>query len=386
MHHCWFVRVYHLIYIIYRIKVPKCVKQVLFPIALLVKYRITARVKHLHLPIYVLDGKEKSQGSDLRVLFIGNAHALPSIFDMFFAAKPLIKHHGVTHVWNIKKVVSRFSSKTDIVCILTDRFFDRYFRKKGYTVIPEWVEMNLDISQPLEVIHKRFHKSAKEDIRSITKRNYSYEITANDHNFSFFYHKLCVPFMKQRHGELMLPEAINYQEIRGVFERGELLLVKDEDTYIGGLVIKTYRKDVFSLYIGIATNLSQKTKCISSALFYFTILWAKGQGFHNIHFGDTRPFLNNGLFLFKRKWGASVQLNPSRCGIFCLKTMTCGTKAVNDFLLQHPFMHLDKKSLIGQVFVDASIGLENSEELRKRYATPGIKQIYVSLVDGNGRP
>jgi hypothetical protein len=300
---------------------------------------------------------------------------------MFFDIKPTIKNHGDTYVWNTKKAVNRLSPKADIICILTDIFFDQYFRKKGYSVIPEWIGMDLDISQPWAVIRKKFHKSAKEDIRNVIKRNYSYEITTDDDKFSFFYHKLCVPFIKQRHGELMLPEAINYHEINSMFKKGKLLLIKDNNKYIGGVVIKTYRKDVFPLYLGIATNLSKEKKLISSAVFYFTILWAKEQGFRNIKFGDTRPFLNNGLFLFKRKWGASIKLNPARCGIFCLKIMTSSNKAVHDFLIQHPAIYLEKNCLIGKVSVDAKMSLDNVKKLQKRYVTPGIKQIYIKSLD-----
>ena len=46
-----------------------------------------------------------------------------------------------------------------------------------------------------------------------------------------------------------------------------------------------------------------------SALIYLFICWAKKQGFNTIHFGLTRPFLNDGSLRFKRKWGIAIKEN-----------------------------------------------------------------------------
>ena len=90
-----------------------------------------------------------------------------------------------------------------------------------------------------------------------------------------------------------------------------------------------------------------------TASYYFTIHWAKNEGFQRIDFGLSRPFLKDGVFVYKKRWGMALK-NVNRSidqGVFGLK-ISVSTESVRSFLVENPFVFIDRDKLVGLIVAD----------------------------------
>jgi len=187
--------------------------------------------------IYIYQGKNKKDGSKLRLLFFGVDASFKFLSDEFIAEKffeemPVKKKIGRVFVCNISKIIKKH--KCDVVIVKTDRFFKRWLQKKGYLVIPEAIDMELDISFPLEDILKNFDRSAKDDVNKIKKYNLTFETSSNPKKIDYFFNNIFSPYTREKHKRIIIPGSSYYYEIRSIFENGKILLIKNKDEYIAG--------------------------------------------------------------------------------------------------------------------------------------------------------
>jgi len=366
----------------YNLHLPQKMKIFFLPLKLFIKFHIIPRIHLLYVSAYLLEGKEKHSKNDFSVLILGDEPFLYYISDMLFSEKPNIKILNKVGFWKTNNFLKRFTKNTDIVIVKTDIFFFQHLKKKGFIIIPEYGATDLDISDSLEDIHKKFKKSTREDIRKIKEYNYSYEITNDSKKLEFFYHRLYLPFISSRHGKLIFPESmiLSLSDTISILlksRKGFLLLIKEKEKYIAGIVILTNGKIAYPVYMGIETNLYCSSERIGSAIFYYCINWAKENGFEYLRFGDVRPFLNDGILRYKRRWGMHVKLSVSRFGIFCLKIRNYNSSAVLNFLKHNPFMYIDKKQLKGFIFTKECISAEEIQKIYKKYTMPGLKHFFI---------
>ena len=126
---------------------------------------------------YLVSGKEKHSGEIITILFLCNENLSPYILEILFSEPPKIEKQFSTHIWNCQKNVNKFFPNIDAIFIKSDRFYSNFFEKKGFTIIPEWISMTLDISGSLDDVYKKFSKGTKEDLKKIKKYNYTCEIS-----------------------------------------------------------------------------------------------------------------------------------------------------------------------------------------------------------------
>ena len=117
----------------------------------------------------------------------------------------------------------------------------------------------------------KFKKSAAEEIRKIKNDKYTYEVFSGTEKLPFFYNELYEPFIKNRYGELSLPESMNmnYEDLNSILirKKAKFFLLKKEDEFVAGFVF-TYKKDViYPVLLGIDSNFNSSN--VSSAIYYY---------------------------------------------------------------------------------------------------------------------
>ena len=302
--------------------------------------RLFLLICQLNLTAYLISGKEKYSGENIIILFLSNENSFSYLPDLIFSEEPQIKRIEKTHIWNISKKLVENPYNIDAIFIKCDRFYSGYLQKNELTAIPELISMALDISEPFEKIFDTFNKSAKEDIRKIKRYGYTYEISRNLDKLKLFYNHMYVPYTYSRHGKLAI--CANFFTIRHLFERGgTLMLIKLDNNYVFGSLFFIKKDTVIGTHAGIMDGrIDCLKKNISAASYYFSITWAKENSIKFLDFGTCRPFLNDGLFQYKKKWGATMEKTKGNFEIFAFKTCK-DTKGIQSFLENNPFIRLD---------------------------------------------
>ncbi len=86
-------------------------------------------------------------------------------------------------------------------------------------------------------------------------------------------------------------------------------------------------------------------KGVIAASYYYLIQHSKQNGVDEINFGSCRSFANDGVFCYKKKWGAEIdKMNDFCTQIYSFKPFNDKT-GVKSFLENNPFVRMEKNQL-----------------------------------------
>ena len=100
-------------------------------------------------------------------------------------------------------------------------------------------------------------------------------------------------------------------------------------------------------------------------------------GCREIDFLGSRPLLNDGLFLYKRKWGTYVEDSPVPRGDILLWPIRF-TEAIRSIFANNFFITRDGRNLTGKILYDkGTLDKNQLRDFTSRYMTPGLKHMKV---------
>jgi len=313
-----------------------------------------------HTQFCLLEGKTKRTNSDLSILVFANENIVNYISNLAYSEKAQIKTCGDITFHKIDSIVG--NTKPDIVLADIDEIFSEFFSKTSI-IIPHVIS-TLDISAPWTTIYARMKRIRRRNVRKIEKLPYTYEVTSEPDKLYYFYHKMYLPFISKR--PIKISGFTPIASAKEIFSKGGLLLVKSNGEYVSGILYHLVNGTLH------CTLLAYDKGIEGQAALYFLIKWAKEKKYTKIDYGTTPPFMNDGLYLYKRSWGMKVNDNPKRM----LAIRFCNfEKAVQDFLFDNPFVFTDFTGLSGLILLDTKD--VDAHSLYRKFCIPGLDNLMV---------
>ena len=338
-----------------------------------------------HLPVWQLEGQ--GQGGPLKVCYVGLDFLKPFMIDLMFVDAPVDRRVGRIPFWRCSQVVDL--PWGDIIIFETTKHLIRRLPRSNAIVLPELVDHILDVRGDWEEVRSRFRKSVrKNELRLIRKYGYEYDVSRDLHDLEEFYHRMYLPTMDARHGELSSPATKD--QARQFMQDGWLLRVKRDGDWVAGVVCTAEQNVFVARLSGVKDGDAQLMhEGATSTTYYAAIHWANQHGYEAVSFMGSGPRLRGGLFQHKRKWGTSVSVSPCLHRQMWIMVRRV-TPAVSQFLKETPFVVVDGGGdLHGFVVVDdpGHVSDETKKEWVRDYSTPGLSDLIVrsvdSLVDGS---
>ena len=327
---------------------------------------------HFKEDIYIVDFK-LGHNSTISLLYIGKENLLKYLVERIerLFGECIIKKTGTVYMPRIKKQIENYGKNVDLIMVNTDALFVM----KGFVRIPSWIGVELDTSRSMEEIMQNFSKGTKHDVNRIKKKNFSFEITTDPEKLEFFYRKMFIPYILKRHGKILSPNYISY--VKSILPRTKLMLIKLGGEYIGGALIDGKGHIVSLPCMGIINGeMEYLSQGVPTAINYFHILWAKENGIRVLDFGNSRPFLNDGDFQFKRKWGMRIKRSRYLFDVIHLRVVHFND-STEKFLENNPFLYFDGESLKGFVY-RKKLSPDDLPKLYRQYFTKGMESILIS--------
>lgn len=336
----------------------------LSPIRLL--YRLLQQFdRKFRVNAWVISG-DRSLKTSITTIFTGNKKNKNYLNNLLFNNLCSEVHIGKIWRWNSIKIVH----KKPPGCSLRISEIHKNSRKlpgnKASFFIPCWVGGEADLSADIStIIHK---KSLNSDLNKIKQGNIQFEITKEKSRFDNFYYTMYLPYVTRVHKNRVIP--LSYETMKKNFKRCDLLMVKKDSEFIAGQLI-IYNNDIPRLWFtGLKNGNTDYLKYhITGAMYYFAMTYLKQKGCKRVHFGLTRPFLNDGVFQYKKK--RNLQITDSSKIGFLIQPLGKLT-TVKEFFLKNPFIYLEKGKFYGAVFIDND-QLHSQEDYEKIYETYYIK-------------
>jgi hypothetical protein len=256
-----------------------------------------------HLPAHLVRGRLLEAKSEGSLIYFGQLPQYKSWIANFFSDSMAPESIGNFSLPDISRRKGLLSYGDVLVCPTTPLSL-LLFKKRGWLVVPKYVECEIDLRTPLDQLIRRH--AAKDDLRIIRKKNYRFEVLHDDATFNEFYHEMLVPTTRIRHEERANISTL--EALRTVFHQGYLLAAYQGSEWVGAnLIVPQANNRLNWANIGWRDGSEQMMKDrLVSALLYEMIQRGQNEGFTTLNLGSCSPFVNDGPLNYKLKWGAQM--------------------------------------------------------------------------------
>ena len=324
----------------------------------------------------------QERNDPLKILFIGKKNQIKFLRGLIGIDNCTLYKKSCLFFWQINHYLKNPNLKTDLIIINVNKILFFYLRHAGFLRIPDGVKSVLNLCGSFEDIKKKFHQNVSRANRKIMKSNYAYKVFHDESALQYFYYEMYTPYIKRRFNELTVIKS--YYKAKRLLKTGFLLIILKEDYYVSGAICRI-RKDQFTLeLLGIEKgSLQLLRECALDALYYFSIVVALEKNCRTIDFGNSRPFLNDGLVRYKRRWGSTLIHNQKQCREIGIRVNGSNTSGYH-FLLNNYPVFFEKKGLSGLILSDKTdpIDFKYMKHLENAYYTPGLNRLVIVSSSG----
>jgi len=307
-------------------------------------------------------GFERASGLPVEICFAGKLENKNYIADLAFGetrSEVFLGHKWVRSL--TRPVMSCEAGEAALLIVEVDECQRRRSRGQFTFYAPCWVGGEIDLVAIMERLeHSR---NAKEDLRRFRRSQLSYEVTTDREMFLRFHDEMYRPYIKNVYGDRAF--LVSMGEFLSTIERGELLLVKQQEEFIAGqiLLYEDGRARAWSVGIKDGDRAYVRAGAIK-ALDHFVALHVSRRGYRTLHQGGSRPFLWDGVLHHKRRRGLRLTDHTARWFAMNVPASATGAWA---FLVNNPFIHEQEGKYRGEVFCEDGAS-PSEEQLRTLYS------------------
>lgn len=314
--------------------------------------------------VSVIQGRERTSGEPLSLLFTGNNEHRNYIVDLVFGGSET--DSNVTRVW--KRNLPRHACAADGGYQLAIMHSDTLPAGAIYSCdafrIPCWVGGEKNLETAADFARRSEH--IKSDVRRIRKHQLGYRVTCERQAFDRFYHEMYLPYIRHVFGGHAF--LMSYEAMQAAIPRCELFLITHEGHDIaGGILVYDDTDCVRGWSLGVKDGDSQWVRIGALAAFeHLQTGYLQEKGYKRLHRGGSRPFLDDGALSFKKNRG--MHITDSTRQSFTLLPLR-DSVGIRAFLQNNPFIYDDMGVLKGAIFLPGQPAPDEdlSRLFRERY-------------------
>ena len=262
----------------------------------------------------------------------------------------------------LRGLLARNAAAADLVCVRLDKGWARLVLGPDYLEIPEWVGAFIQLPKNLEG-YLRANESRHSDVRRIRREGYTFEVSHAHPDLDTLHREFHAPFIQRRFGaHAHVAQVWLWHRL---LSHGGVLWVRHQDRRVAGLLY-TQEGDGLRLF---ATGCAEDADARAgfAGLYVFMCMHAHALGYRTINLGGCRPTLRDGVFRYKRKWGACFVPKPDQYFDFYL-AWNRPNPALHELLIHTPLAvrHGDSLAWIAEPPADNGSPAALARQLRTR--------------------
>ena len=263
----------------------------------------------------------------------------PLAYDLprrLFSSSPKQTVIGMTPLWRLNSMLEKTERDFDLVLARVDKLAARSFFPSTYLRMPELIDTGRALpDNPASLL--RASESLTRDIRVARQNGLETSFSGLLDDFEEFYRSMYIPFTRTRHGAAA--RLRNEISLRNCFRRGGLIWLTRGGERLAGLVFELTGDALRTSAYGTRDGYAGLTKKgVASALYFHAIRHAIEHGRRFLDLGGCRACLNDGVLLYKRKWGVRVRPRTAN-QFYTLIRWAAWNPAVATFFADLPVLH-----------------------------------------------
>lgn len=237
------------------------------------------------------------------------------------------------------------------------------------------IRQGVDIPDDWEALRRTFH-ATKRRLAAAYARGAppAHEVSQDERDLAFFYRQMYLPHMRRRFGRFARLDS--YASMADAFRRGFLVKVPAGPEPVAAALCEIRGRTYIYRRIGVRETETDPVRGgATSALYYLMLRQAWERRVSHLDMLRARAFLRDGVYLFKRQWGARVMPDDggSTDALFCVPAGP--PRKVATFFERCPLIVGSPSGLVAAVGVTGA-GLD-AASLASRYGSPGLAGLLV---------
>ena len=326
----------------------------------------------------LVDGTLKGGNVPFRCLFVHNSNFNDHLAQRMYEGAPTVVRKWRILIPNLSRMVRQNRLKFDLCVAVLPSFYARLLGDACDFKSYEEVRQVIATSGGWEAMRQEFGKKKRQTTNNFSERfGLSYRMSKDVADFDHFYHRMHVPHIRRRYGELSQIDC--YEDMKGFFEKGLLLFVTKDDKPIAGALSLIDNKSIIFRRTGVLDGDETVVKGgAQTALYYFQLKYAADNGFGAVDTMKSAPYLNDGVFRHKAEWGACTLPDDE-----ATKWVFFFARGPNDKLAQffdtNPIVASTADGLrgvVGTALPDATTA-SVAEDIQKRFHMKGLRDLRI---------
>lgn len=318
-----------------------------------------------------LHGQERHTGEPISMFYLGTGDSLERLVDKLYSEYQVQRREQGVRIGSAPRYLRAARDSVDLCYAELPWPYSRLYARRGFLHLPGWIAQKIALPDSWEGVLRQFRKNTKTtDLRKIRKYKLEFKLSRDDNDLRAFYEHMYVPYAQQRFKNTAVVDTLD--DVRDTTaRRGVLLQVLNEQRVVAGVVLYRWREEMHFLWFGILTELDEGLMdAAQSAIYLFSIQHAYDEGCVELNLSFTMPLLGDGIYRYKRKWGAAV--HDAWCfGDVVASPVTFGP-AVRSFMANQPMIVRENGRLIGKIFLNDPVDIDTLVKLAEGYASPGL--------------
>ena len=340
-------------------------------------------LRSLRPEIRIMEGYEKYSNDPLSVIYVGSLNDIDFISGCLFS-KVEVQNADASWwaIFNVRKWVAGHMGGVDLIVVDIGYPLSSIIRQDNSLNIPRWVKQRVKISDNWHEILKGMSRKRRREVsRYIRKYGFTWKTAVSGQACREFYSDIYKPYINRRFGN----EAILVSEKKFMSEcsMGTILQVYGEGKIWASNLLKYDGKQLSSGWVGyVCDKDAVPHKGVSDVLDYYTLVHAYINGCVRLDLGSSRALTSNGVFQYKKKWGAYIENSRVPQGDIQIRPMRF-TDAVKSVLCNNGFIVRDGRRLIVKILLmSGRVSLQELKQQIDEKQTKGLASMKVYALEG----
>lgn len=347
-------------------------KQILYPIA----SRYFSRA-------LLVEGSLRGSEEPFRCLFIDNSMFTESLLARMYAEPPSVLNKWIIWTPALRKLILKKADSIDMCVAVLPKKYESTFKGLYDFKSSESVHQIIDTSGSWEDVRNRFCKTKRQIAKNFpSKYGLWYRVSNELKDFDFFYHRMHVPHLLKQFGNLS--DIDSYDDMKEFFLKGFLLLVTRGGKEVAGALCRIEDSTLIFRRTGVLDGDKAHVKTgTQRAIYFFQLMYANEQNLRAVDTMMSLPFLNDGVYMNKREWGATVLSDDkSRNWVYFFNTGPA--KKIALFFEENPAIIYSDEGLKGVIGIPEGTDTlaASVNNLTHRYCAKGIHGFTILTPEG----
>ncbi len=321
----------------------------------------------------LVEGNLRDTGETFRCLFVENENLMGYMVSRMYRKPPVVLKKWRAWIPGLKKTVDSFSPSVDMAVAVLPRRYESILEGIASFKSQAFVCSSIDTTGNWSDVKGRFqHNKRQFSNRMDRQATFSCRISKDLKDLDLFYNDMYVPHLRNKFQSLAYIDS--YEEIKNMFLQGFLLLIEEGDQSVAGVLCDIRHNTLICRRTGILHgNETYIRKGASSAQYYYSLRFALEQGLSTVDLLRSRPFLNDGVYNTKRRWGARISPD-TRSDTWVFFFIPWYSRKVVSFFESNPTISFIDNKMYGMVGWNRlnSPSARDHTKFINRYYAPGL--------------